>query len=57
MTVLGIKNLVIQIDRQIIISHNTEKIHNIIIHNKTIEVVHLNIKDNITRYNELKKFN
>ena len=26
-------------------------------HNKTIEVVHLNIKDKLTKYNQLKKLN
>ena len=49
--------LTIQIDKEFILSHQIEIIHNTKIHNKTIEVAHLNIKDKLTRYNQLKKLN
>ena len=49
--------LIFQIDKEIFRSHHTGKIHNIKIHNEAIEVVHSNIKDKSTRYNQLKKLN
>ena len=49
--------LIIQIDKENILSHRIEILHNINIHNKTIEVAHLNIKETSTRYNQLKKPN
>ena len=51
MTFPGIEIIVIQIDRGINLSHHTEIIHKIKIHDKTIEVVHLNIKDKLIKYN------
>ena len=47
----------IQIDKEIFLNHRTEIINNIRIHHKTIEVVHLKIKDKLTKYNQLKKLN
>ena len=49
--------LIFQIDKEIFRSHHTGIIHNIKIHNEAIEVVHSNIKDKSTRYNQLKKLN
>ena len=48
---------IIKIDKKIFLNHRTEKIHNIKIDNKTIEVVYLNIKDKLTENNQLKKLN
>ena len=57
MTIPRTKNLITHIDKEIILSHQIEKIHNNKIHNKTIEVAHLSIKDKSTKYNQLKKPN
>ena len=46
-------NRIIQIAK----NHRTEIVHNIRTHNKTIELVHLNVKDNLTNYIKLKKLN
>ena len=40
-----------QIDRQTILSHHIVLTLNIQAHNKTTEVVHLGIKDKLTKYN------
>ena len=56
-TILKIEIQFGQIDKEIFLNHHTETIHNIRILNKTIEVVHLNIKDKLTKYNPLKKLN
>ena len=42
---LEIETIIIQIDKKTIVSHHTEKIKVINIHEKSIEVVHLNTKD------------
>ena len=55
-TIPGTEILTIQFDKEIIFSHRIKMIHNIKIHNKTIEVAHLNIKDKLTRCNQLKNF-
>ena len=57
MTILKIEIRIIKMDKEIFLNHRTEIIHNIKIQNKTIEVVHLNIKDKLTKYNQLKKLN
>ena len=46
-----------KIDKEFFLNHRTEIIHNIRNHNKTLEVVHLNIKDKIAKYYLLKKLN
>ena len=48
---------IIKIDEEIFLNHRTEIIHNFKSHTKTIEVVHLNIKDKLTMYNQLNKHN
>ena len=48
---------IIKIDNKNFLNHRTEIKHNIEIHSKTIEVVHLNIKDILTKYNQMKKRN
>ena len=53
-TIPEIEILLIQIDRDIIFSLHREIIYNIKIHNKTIEVVHLNFKDKLIRYRQKK---
>ena len=57
MTIPRTEMLIIQIDKEVIFNQRIEIIHDIKIHNKTIEVVHLNIKDKLTKYNQLKKRN
>ena len=47
----------IKIDKKINLNRSTEIIYNIRFDNKTIEVVQLNIKDKLTKYNQLKKLN
>ena len=49
--------LITQTDQENILSHHIEILHNIKIHNKTIEEAHLNIKDKSSKYNQLKKPN
>ena len=56
MTITRTEILTIQTDKEIILIHCLEIIHNIKYH-KTIEVAHLNIKDKLTKYNQLKKLN
>ena len=46
---------VIIIDIEIILNHHIEKITIIIILNIATEVVHPNIKDILTKYNQMKK--
>ena len=55
--ILEIEFLIIKTDRETILNHHTGKIHNIRNHIKTINVIHLNIKDKSIRYNQLKKIN
>ena len=55
--ILRIEIQIIKIDKESFLIHRTEIIQNIKIHNKTIEVVHLNIKDKLSKYNQLKKLN
>ena len=57
MTIIRKEIQIIKIDKEVFLNHRTEIIHNIKIHNKTIKVVHLNIKDKLTKYNQLKKLN
>ena len=57
MTNLRIKIQIIKSDKEIFLKHRTEIIQNIKIDSKTIEVVNLNIKENLTKYNQLKKLN
>ena len=57
MAVAGTEILLIQNDREVILSHHKVMINNNKIHKKNIEVVHLNIKDKSVRYNRLKKLN
>ena len=56
-TNLRIKIQIIKSDKEIFLKHRTEIIQNIKIDSKTVEVVHLNIKENLTKYNQLKKLN
>ena len=56
-TILKIEIQLDQIDKVIFLNHHTETIHNIRIHNKTIEIVQLNIKEELTKYNQLRKLN
>ena len=56
-TILKNEIQIIQVDKEIFLNHRTEIKHNIKTHNKSIEVVHLNIKDKLTKYNQLKKLN
>ena len=51
------ENLITQIDKKKILSRQIGIRYNTKIHNKTIEVAHLNIKDKSTKYNQLKKPN
>ena len=57
LTIPGIEILIIQIDIDTILSHHTEIIQNIQIHNKTVEAVLRNIKDKFVTYNQLNNFN
>ena len=57
MTALGFEIISVQIDREIILSHHTQKTLNIKFHNKTVEAVHQNLKVKIIKYNQLKKIN
>ena len=54
---LRIEIQVIEIDKGIFLNHPKEILHNIKNHNKTIEVVHLSIKDKLTKYDQLRKLN
>ena len=56
-TMLKIDIQVIQVDQEIFLNHRTELTHNIRTHNRAIEVVLLNIKDKLTKNNQLKKLN
>ena len=44
-----------QIDKESILNHRTEIIHKTKNHNKTIGVVHLNIKDKLAKCNQLNQ--
>ena len=55
--ILQIETIITQVDKEIFLSHHTEIKHNIIIHNKILEAVHLNTKDRYIRYNQMKKLN
>ena len=51
------KILIVQIDKETILSHHMGILCNIKIHKKTIEVAHPNIEDKSTKYSQLKKPN
>ena len=57
MTIPKIEIRIIKIDKEISLNYRTEIIHIIRIHYKTVDVVHLNIKNKLTKYNQLKKLN
>ena len=57
MTIFRKEILIDQIDKEIILIHRIEIMHNIETHNKTIEEVHLSTKEKLTRYNQLRKLN